>query len=131
MKSRIQLARKISFLSILLLISLFNLNAQKLPKIQEESLRAPNDIKIDGTFSEWNGKFKAYNTNTQIFYTIANNDSLLFLTMRATDQLIIRKIIAGRITITFNPIAPGAPSSVGTHIIQSFNLENLLQPVSR
>jgi hypothetical protein len=80
----------------------FTTIAQKLPKIQTKSLRAPNDIKIDGKSSEWNNKFQAYNSNTGIFYTIANNDDMLFLIIQATDALIIRKIIAGNITFTIN-----------------------------
>jgi len=76
--------------------------AQKLPKIQEASLRIPDNVKIDGKSTEWDNKFQAYNNSTDIFYTIANDDEKLYLIIQATDPIIIRKIIAGGITLTIN-----------------------------
>lgn len=89
-----------------LLFSIISINtiAQKLPKIQQASLRAPLNIKIDGAINEWGNKFQAYNNNTDIFYTIANDDDKLYLVIQATDQLIIRKIFAGNITFAIKPI---------------------------
>ena len=44
--------------------------AQKLPKIQLIGKRAPSGIKIDGTATEWNDEFQAYNISNRIYYTI-------------------------------------------------------------
>ncbi|HCN82336.1 MAG TPA: hypothetical protein DIT07_01770, partial [Sphingobacteriaceae bacterium] len=60
-------------------------SAQKLPNIQEASLRAPAGIKVDGKATEWNNQFQAYNKATEIFYTISNDDDKLYLAVQATD----------------------------------------------
>ena len=77
-------------------------NAQKLPKVQQVSKRAPLNIKIDGKTNEWNNKFLAYNTNVDLFYTLSNDDKNLYLTVRAVDPLVIRKIINGGLVFTIN-----------------------------
>ena len=77
-------------------------NAQKLPDVQKGTLRAPVNIKIDGKPDEWNNQFQAYNKNTEIFYTISNDNNNLYLTVKATDLDIINKIICGGITLTVN-----------------------------
>jgi hypothetical protein len=77
-------------------------NAQKLPNKQEISLRAPVDIKIDGKANEWGNKFQAYNKSTNTFYTISYNDSLLYLTLQATDPVIVTKIVQAGVTLTIN-----------------------------
>lgn len=86
------------FLTLLVLIFCLSVNAQKLPNIQASSLRAPLSIKTDGKLTEWDNKLQAYNHSTNIFYTIANDDDKLYLTIQAKDALIARKIIAGAIT---------------------------------
>lgn len=48
--------------------------AQKLPGVQTSSLWAPENLKIDGKTTEWNGTFQAYNKAADIFYTISNDD---------------------------------------------------------
>jgi len=75
-------------------------NAQKLPNVQKESVRAPADIKVDGRLTEWNNQFKAYNHATDIFYTLSNDDENLYLTVQATDPGVIRKIISGGVCLT-------------------------------
>ncbi|MDB5030717.1 hypothetical protein [Mucilaginibacter sp.] len=80
-------------------------NAQKLPTVQKVSLRAPTNIKIDGQATEWDNKLQAYNNATDIFYTIANDDENLYLTVRATKPRIIQKIIAVGIGFTINNLA--------------------------
>jgi len=77
-------------------------SAQKLPNIQEASLRAPAGIKVDGKATEWNNQFQAYNKATEIFYTISNDDDKLYLAVQATDLDIINKIICAGITLTIN-----------------------------
>jgi len=76
-------------------------NAQKLPSVQKESLRAPANIKIDGKADEWDSQFKAYNHATELFYTIANDDDDLYLAIRVTNSRAIDKIINGGITFSF------------------------------
>lgn len=49
----------------LLLFSLI-VSAQKLPNIQKESVRAPDNVKVDGKPIEWGNKLKAYNNATEI-----------------------------------------------------------------
>lgn len=75
-------------------------NAQKIPNKQEANLRAPAGIKVDGKATEWGDGFRAYNSATEVYYTIANDDKNLYLAIRATDALVIRKIIAGGITFS-------------------------------
>ena len=78
-------------------------SAQKLPSVQKESLRAPANIKIDGKTTEWNDKFQAYNNGPELYYTISNDDDNLYLAIKATNKLVVRKIIAGSITLSISP----------------------------
>jgi len=87
-------------ITLLLLTFSIITNAQKLPKIQTASLRLPDNVKIDGKATEWDNKFQAYNTNTEVFYSIANDNDRLYFIMQATDPLVIRKIIAASITVS-------------------------------
>lgn len=75
--------------------------AQKLPKFQEVSVYAPANVKIDGKTTEWK-TLQAFNTRTSIYYTLANDNEKLYLIVKATDPLTIRKIISGGITLTLN-----------------------------
>lgn len=93
--------RSIYFSVVLLLISLAA-SAQKLPNIQETSLRAPGTIKVDGKATEWNNQFQAYNKATEVFYTLSNDNERLYLTVQAIDLDIINKIICGGVTLTIN-----------------------------
>jgi len=74
-------------------------NAQKLPSVQQNGLRAPVNIKIDGKTTEWDNTFQAYNNATDIFYTLANDDENLYFTVQATDIDIINRIAGGGITL--------------------------------
>nr|WP_294790949.1 hypothetical protein [uncultured Mucilaginibacter sp.] len=85
-------------------------NAQKLPNKQEVSLKAPANVKIDGKATEW-GDFKAYNSAIEVYYTIANDDKNLYLVIKVTDGVAIRKIIAG--SITFSVSAAGGDAVKG------------------
>src|ERR1700761_303273 len=95
----------LKFLSALCLTcSMFvTASAQKLPNVQTASLRAPANMKIDGKATEWNNQFQAYNHATDIFYTISNDDSKLYLTVRATDKQVMNKILRGGVTFTVQP----------------------------
>ncbi len=86
----------------LLLPCTFTAFAQKLPNKQEAAVFAPDKVKIDGKTTEWGDKFQAYNKATELFYTIANDNENLYLTVQATEPLIARKIIAGGLTLTIS-----------------------------
>jgi hypothetical protein len=77
-------------------------NAQNLPNKQEKSLRAPTDIKIDGMATEWNDKFQAYSNAVDVFYTLSNDDTNIYLTVKAKYRNIIDKILRGGITFIVN-----------------------------
>lgn len=72
-----------------------SLFAQKLPNKQTVGLRAPANIKIDGMANEWGDQFQAYNTATDLYYTIANDDAKLYLTVQATNWNTINNILNG------------------------------------
>lgn len=69
--------------------------AQNLPKVQEESIQAPSNIKIDGKTTEWGDSFQAYNTNNRIYYTISNDDNNLYLTLLTSDGYANEKVKFG------------------------------------
>lgn len=92
-----------TLLIILITIIPFFTNAQKLPKVQETSQRVPANVKIDGKLAEWN-KFGAYNSKAGVFYTIANDDDKLYLTLQAKDMDVITKMIRGGVTLTINSL---------------------------
>lgn len=75
----------------LLFISVY---AQKLPVVQQVSLRAPASIKIDGKANEWNG-FQAYDIRNMLFYTVANDQNNLYLVIKSDKNTISRKILLG------------------------------------
>jgi len=78
--------------------------AQKLPNVQQSSVRAPPNIKIDGKLTEWDGQLQAFNHATDIFYTVSNDDNNLYLAIQATKPRVIEKIIDVGITFTVNKL---------------------------
>ncbi len=91
-------------LSVLLFsVIAFTANAQNLPKIQNTSIRAPANIKIDGETTEWNNQFQAYNRSNYMFYTVSNDDNNLYLTVHMKDMIGVRKIFKGGLTFTIVP----------------------------
>jgi hypothetical protein len=94
--------QKLTLVPLFIFISItsFPAIAQKLPGKQELSVYAPNNIKIDGKATEWGNKFQAYNHATDIFYTISNDGTNLYLTVQATEQNVINKIMSGGLTLT-------------------------------
>ncbi len=86
---------------LILLFAYYNpVFAQKLPNKQDVNLLTPIDIKIDGKSTEWGNQFQAYNNSTEVFYSVANNDDVLYLTVQARKPLIIKKIINQSITFS-------------------------------
>jgi len=88
-------------LSLLLLATaaFANVNAQKLPAIQQNSLRAPAGIKIDGKATDWGNKFEARNATTELLYTIANDDKKLYLVVQTDVEDVYNRISNGGIKL--------------------------------
>lgn len=84
---------------VILLLCFINALAQKLPNKQMVSVRAPANVKIDGKATEWGNSLAAYNKAIDIFYTMANDDKKLYLTIQCKDQRVMRTIINGGITL--------------------------------
>lgn len=78
----------------------FSTFAQKLPKIQQSSVYTPATIKIDGKANEWNQKFEAYHPTNRIFYTVSNDNENLYLTVKATEAVAVKKIFVDGLTLT-------------------------------
>jgi hypothetical protein len=76
--------------------------AQKLKSIQEASVRAPVNIKVDGKLTEWDDTFQAFNPTTSLNYTLSNDDKFLYLAIKSTDQTNSNKIAAAGINFTIN-----------------------------
>ena len=85
--------------------------AQKLPNVQQKSLRAPANVKVDGKATEWSGTFQAYNHATDIYYTICNDDQNLFAVMKVTDPEVIYQLINSGITLSIQ-IGTGAKVAI-------------------
>nr|WP_294790951.1 hypothetical protein [uncultured Mucilaginibacter sp.] len=77
--------------------------AQKLPNKQEGSFKAPANVKIDGKIGEW-GDFKAYNTATDLFYTLANDDQNLYLILKAESAVARDKMYSGGVSLFFSNV---------------------------
>lgn len=106
----------------LLLLSA-SLSAQKLPNKQETSLSIPANVKINGKADEWNNNFHAYNSATQLKYTIANNGNALYAVVNADDRTIIQKIGFFGITITLSPSAkPDSKISLTYPVVKINNI---------
>ena len=77
-------------------------SAQKLANIQEGSIWAPANIKVDAQLNDWNNTLQAYNKTIDVFYTIANTETNLFLVIKSGNQTINNKIIGGGVNFTIN-----------------------------
>lgn len=71
--------------------------AQKLPQLQQISLRTPANAKADGKVTEW-VKMHAYNPNAEVYYTIANDDIKLYLVFQSKNDDMLAKLVNGGIT---------------------------------
>lgn len=87
----------------ILTIIFLTANAQKQPRIQEVSVRAPNDIKIDGLLKEWPNSFlNAHNVVNRCYYVVSNDDNNLYFTIRGQGQGVAFKVLNGGLSITIN-----------------------------
>ena len=100
-------------------------HAQKLPNVQKESVRAPSNIKIDGKATEWDNKFKAQNSATELFYTVSNDDENLYFTANTALKDIMIKIVRGGITLSFNPTLNKKTDGAMAFTYPSFDLEDM------
>jgi hypothetical protein len=94
--------KKVAICTAFALLFTANTIAQKLPGKQDKSVRAPGNIKIDGTAAEWDNKFQAHNNATDVSYTLSNDDNKLYLIIEARYKDVIDKIIMGGVTLTIN-----------------------------
>lgn len=76
-----------------------NVNAQKLPNVQQRSMLAPASIKIDGKAADWGDKFEAKNNTTELMYTIANDDKRLYLVAQTDVAEVYNRISNGGIKL--------------------------------
>jgi hypothetical protein len=90
--------------TLLIAIDTIATYGQKPPSEQKAGVRAPSSVKIDGKATEWDNKFQAYSNHTDLYYTVANDDSKLYLIIRATTPAIVRRAINGSITLTINTL---------------------------
>jgi hypothetical protein len=101
MKS-LQTISKIMFTAFLFTALNLSTQAQKLKSVQEASVWAPANVKVDGKLKEWDDSFQAYNKTTDVFYTIANDDQNLYFVIKSTLPMNNNKIMAGGMDFTIN-----------------------------
>lgn len=94
-----RLNKSILRLFFLFLIFPSNVHSQKLPSIQKKSLKVPINLQVDGISEEWSNAFQAYNKATNIFYTIANDETRLCFVLYTPDPEIIKKIVMNGLTV--------------------------------
>lgn len=90
---------------LLLLASLTGLAAfaqDKLKEVQETNLWAAHAVKVDGSLTEVNDSFQAFNKRVKLYYTLSNDNKYLYLQLKSTDATNNAKIQAGGITFTIN-----------------------------
>lgn len=86
---------------LLVILACLSARAQKQPQVQQVNMRAPANVKTDGKLAEW-GNLQAYNSSTQVYYTIANDDERLYLALQVKSLEMIKKVLVGGITFTVN-----------------------------
>lgn len=106
----LQTINKVS-LVLLATASVVSAQAQKLPNIQETSVWAPANVKVDARLTDWGDQLQAYNKTVGLNYTLANDDKNLYLVIKATDQATTNKITAGGITLTINTDGKKSPEN--------------------
>jgi hypothetical protein len=69
-------------------------------KHNEQGLKVPAQVKIDGKLKEWTPE--SYNSSTMLYYIVANNADNIYLALKCTDKQTQNKILAGGITFALN-----------------------------
>ncbi|MES2277076.1 MAG: hypothetical protein V4592_13690 [Bacteroidota bacterium] len=116
---------KAGFGALLLSVISLSVFAQKLNTVQEGSVLAPANIKVDGKLTEWNDTFQAYSKTTNVYYTMANDADNLYLVMKSVDQSNNNKIIGGGINLTINTAGKKSEKDAFALIFPVVNLMNL------
>jgi hypothetical protein len=89
------------YLIVLLCLSATSIAAQNLPNVQKGSVYLTG-VKIDGQALEIKDRFQAYNKAIDAFYTFANDENSLYLTLKIKHQDVISKVLLGGVTLTLN-----------------------------
>jgi len=89
---------------LIALTTVMTASAQKLPSSQKVSVLAPRDISIDGLTTEWHDTFFAHQLVSRVYYTLSNDNSNLYLTIKADGPQASRKIFHGGITLAIYPV---------------------------
>ena len=116
---------------VALMAGCFSAGAQKLNNIQQGSVLAPEKVKIDGKFGEWEDTFAAYNKTTKLFYTLSNDDKNIYLVIKCADNINNTKILGGGITLTINTANKKKEEnafSVTFPIVSRANMRGLRRP---
>jgi len=98
-------------------------NAQKLPVVQEVSIYAPANVKIEGKVAEW-GKLQAYNKGRGLHYTIANDNSNLYLILQTDDVDALAKITNRGIKFSINSEGKKNDEGAISFIYPFFDIDN-------
>lgn len=96
--------------------------AQKLPKTQNNSLRIPDGVKIDGKATELNNTFQAYNPATSLYYTLSNDDENLYLAIQTSQPRVMAKMLYSGVTLVVNTIGRKKDNDAGNMMITYPNL---------
>jgi hypothetical protein len=121
---------KTSSLYGLLLVAIFlcysnSSIAQNLPKLQTEGVVIPPKVTIDGKLAEWGYTTQAFNRNAKIGYTIANDKNRIYICLQTHDAAVIRKLIAGSVSVVFASLEDKNRQSKVTVTFPVFESENL------
>lgn len=82
---------------------LFALNTFAQKDGKQYMQKAPANVNVDGMLTEWGDSLALYDVKTKLNYTIANNDTDLYVVAYITDPKLRRKIMAAGITVSVNP----------------------------
>ena len=116
----------VAVLIIVLNVCTTFLFAQKLPNIQKQSLLIPKNVKIDGKDFEWNNNYNAYNKATEIFYNLSNDDRNIYLSVKASNPVIIKKILLQGITFTITNSKKNEFNEGQSVLFPKYDLKNQL-----
>ena len=93
--------RKSHSIVLLLLTFGFSATAQSQP-LQAGQIQNIVKIKIDGKPADWNPALWMHNSNTDVDYSITNDDKNLYLMIQSKDGIINKKLFGGGVTLTLN-----------------------------
>jgi hypothetical protein len=128
-KKAIQKMARVGLYALLLSFLSLSASAQKLAGIQEGSVWAPANVKIDAKLYAWNNIFQAYNKTIDVFYTVANDASNLYLVMKSVNQSINNKILGGGINFTINTDSKKKEKDAFTVIFPLVDLASLRKQI--